>query len=126
MNSDRRDFLGAIAAGAAFGALPLSFDARRAFADRLPPGVVNETRTGLQSADWPDALAEARDEMAEELDLIARAPAAAELIDIARMRRLVAEWPDGGWDGAATATAYRSTLLRAIAAGHFLRTVGGG
>jgi hypothetical protein len=36
MSHDRRAFLGRLAAGAALGALPLSFDARRAFADPAP------------------------------------------------------------------------------------------
>ena len=98
--------------------------ARRAFADRLPPEVVGETRLGFQAADWFETMGAARGEIAAELNRIAASPAAAELIDVARLRRLVDDWPTGEWETEPILTAYRSTLLRGLAAGHFLRNVG--
>lgn len=99
--------------------------ARRAFADRLPRQVAEETRIGLQSADWFEALTGARGELAAELGRIAEVAQAAELIDVPRLRRLVDEWPGQGCDGEATTVAYQSTLLRAISAGQFIRSAGG-
>jgi hypothetical protein len=42
------------------------------------------------------------------------------------MRRLVEAWPDAGWDRWEVSEAYRTALLGAISAGHFIRRVSEG
>lgn len=95
--------------------------ARSAFADRLPRAVTGERRKGYQGVDWHEGVGGARSELAEEIERIAAAPAAAEAVDIVRMRRLVEDWPAEGWNDIAIVRRYRLGLLRGIAAGHFAR-----
>lgn len=99
--------------------------ARSAFADRLPAAVTGERRKGYQSADWHEGVGAARDALAEEVERIAAAPAAAETLDLLRMRRLVGDWPASGWNDIAFVRRYRLGLLRGIAAGHFARKASG-
>lgn len=95
--------------------------ARRAFADRLPRELLEEPRKGMQAPDWHEGLCAARSEIAEEAEAIAACPEAAEAIDSARMRRLVEEWPEGGWNERDVSGRYRLALLRGISAGRFIR-----
>jgi asparagine synthase (glutamine-hydrolysing) len=95
--------------------------ARTALADRLPARVLDERRTGLQAADWHEGLTEARDMIRLEIDRLAQVPAAAEALDLERMRDLVEDWPEDGWNSARTQARYRQALLRGCATGHFLR-----
>jgi asparagine synthase (glutamine-hydrolysing) len=99
--------------------------ARFAFADRLPPAVVGERRKGYQAADWHEGIAGARAALAEEVERIAAAPAAAETLDTLRMRRLLDEWPERGWNHIGTIQRYRAALLRGVSAGHFARRASG-
>jgi asparagine synthase (glutamine-hydrolysing) len=98
---------------------------RTAFADRLPPAIVDERRKGYQAADWYEGMTAARGVIAEELGRIAAfAPARASL-DTAKMERLVREWPAGGWTKQATIEKYRLALMRGVSAGHFVRKASG-
>lgn len=99
--------------------------ARRAFADRLPEEVTRERRRGYQSADWHEQLAVVRGEVAEELERIGASREAAEMIDIDRLRALIHNWPDGGWERPSIQREYRHVLLNGLAAGHFLRRCSG-
>ena len=99
--------------------------ARRALADRLPKQVLEETRTGLQVADWHEDLTAARDGVVDELDRLEACPAAAAALDLPRLRRLTENWPSGGWERGEVLVHYRYALLRAIAVGHFLRRATG-
>ena len=65
--------------------------ARRAFTDRLPPEVVGEHRRGFQGADWYVGMAAARNEIAAELDSFERCAGADALVDVARLRRALAD-----------------------------------
>jgi asparagine synthase (glutamine-hydrolysing) len=98
--------------------------ARRAFADRLPEAVVAEQKRGLQSADWKLGMANAHAAIGEELEALARNPHARDLIDIARLQRAHADWPDAEGNAKTTTSLYRYAMLRGLAAGHFLRKVG--
>lgn len=98
--------------------------ARRALADRLPPAVLEERRKGFQAADWSDALTAARPEIDAELERVAACAAAARVLDVERMRRLVDNWPLSGWGSAESIGAYRLGLTRGLAMGHFLRRLG--
>lgn len=100
--------------------------ARRAFADRLPPSVANERRKGWQGADWHEGLTAARTQLGEEIAHIARDPAAAALIDTARLQKMMNDWPAGGdWTREDVVERYRQALLRGVSAGHFMRSVAG-
>jgi asparagine synthase (glutamine-hydrolysing) len=99
--------------------------ARRALADRLPAAVLDAPLKGYQAADWHEGLTAARDEVAAEVErLIASAPAA-KALDAERMRQLVRDWPQAGWDRHEVMEPYRLALLRGISAGHFLRRAAG-
>ena len=94
--------------------------ARDAFADRLPPVILAETRKGLQAADGFEGFTRARHEAAEQVESLARIDAARDLLDIERMRRLVAAWPQGDWTSPLIQARYRLGLLRGLSAGRFL------
>jgi asparagine synthase (glutamine-hydrolysing) len=95
--------------------------ARHAFADRLPKQVLEETRRGLQVADWHEHLSAARDRMADEVDRLEACQAANTALDLPRLRQLITNWPSGGWERDEVVMPYRYALPHAISAGHFLR-----
>jgi asparagine synthase (glutamine-hydrolysing) len=100
--------------------------ARTAFADRLPPSILNERRKGYQAADWHEGLTAARAELGGELGRIAACQEAGATLDTAKMTRLADDWPADdlpteGWNGPATVEKYRLALLRGVSAGHFIR-----
>jgi asparagine synthase (glutamine-hydrolysing) len=99
--------------------------ARRAFADRLPSAVVSEGRKGYQAADWHEALATARGELAEEVERICGVPEIEQDIDMARMNALIADWPTDDWLNRRNVELYRLALLRGVSTGHFLRKMSG-
>ncbi len=100
--------------------------ARRAFADRVPAAVPIERRRGLQGADWHERLGAAKAQVSEEVARMDDCAPAARALDVGRLRRLVSNWPDTGWDTNEVVTSYRVALLRAVATGHFLRQASGG
>jgi asparagine synthase (glutamine-hydrolysing) len=51
---------------------------------------------------------------------------ARDCLDLPRLRRLVENWPQDGWQSQNTAAAYRYALLRSVATGRFIRYVEGG
>lgn len=95
--------------------------ARRALADRMPKIVLDKSLNGYQGADWHERLTTVRQEVGVELDRLGACPAAANAIDLPRLRRLVDNWPAGGWERDEVIQPYRLALLRAISGGHFLR-----
>ena len=95
--------------------------AKHALADRLPKLVLEEPRRGLQAADWHEKLTAVRDCLTAELDRLDACPPAAKVIDLLRMRRMVQNWPTGGWERDEVEVPYRGALLHAISTGHFLR-----
>ena len=97
--------------------------ARQAFDDRLPPQVIGEHRRGFQGADWHVGMSAARGEIAAELDSFERCAGADRLVDVARLRRALEDWPQGDWNDDAVSLLYRHAMLRGVAAGHFLRKV---
>jgi asparagine synthase (glutamine-hydrolysing) len=96
--------------------------ARRALADRLPPVVFDQVTTGLQGVDWHEGLTAAEDEARAEVSRLRAGPAAAALLDLDRLERLMARWPEGDWNGGQAFTSYRLALLRGLSAGRFIRT----
>jgi asparagine synthase (glutamine-hydrolysing) len=100
--------------------------ARRALSDRLPKLVLDEPRKGLQAADLHEQLTAARDLISAELDRLDACPLASKALDLARLHRLVENWPVGGWERDEVRDPYLLVLLRGISIGHFLRRVSGG
>ena len=99
--------------------------ARRAFSDRLPALVLNETRNGYQAADWHEGFRADWNNAKQELAAIARFPIAADMIDIDRMGRLLEDPALIKWGSAEVETSHRLALLRGLSAGHFLRRASG-
>jgi len=98
---------------------------RRAFADRLPPRILDERRKGYQGADWHEGLDAARAEVAVEIERLGACAPVDRTLDTARLKALVANWPADGWERQERVERYRLALLRGIAAGHFLRKASG-
>jgi len=107
------------------GGMPRAL-ARRALADRVPRSVSEALPRGLQSADWHVQLTAARPQLASELARLAACPQADRLLDLDRLQRLVDDWPEGGWETGKIVSQYRTGLLCAVSAGHFLRRTAGG
>lgn len=99
--------------------------ARRALVDRLPKVVLEESRRGLQAADWHEHLSKARVGVLGELDRLEASPLANRALDLTRLRKMVENWPVGGWERDEVMVPYRLALLRAISTGHFLRRATG-
>jgi asparagine synthase (glutamine-hydrolysing) len=97
----------------------------RAMEGVLPAAVLEEPRRGLQSADWHVAMGDARDEIASEIERLARSPLASEALDLPRMRRMVENWPSGGWGRRDIRHPYSIALSRGLTVGRFIRQVEG-
>jgi asparagine synthase (glutamine-hydrolysing) len=93
----------------------------RALADRLPECVLTERRKGVQAIDWHEGLSASRDYLREEIERLQNVPAAAAILDLARLRNMVDDWPAEGWHTTKTTDSYRSALMRGVVNGHFLR-----
>lgn len=98
---------------------------RRALNGRVPDAVLDSPR-GYFGADWHEALSRDRQTLAREIDRLAANGPAARALDIAKMRKLVENWPTEGWESPEIFTAYRLGLLRGVSAGHFLLKASGG
>jgi asparagine synthase (glutamine-hydrolysing) len=100
--------------------------ARRLFADRLPPEILNEHRRGEQAPNWFESLNARKPVIEEEVSRIEASHIASRLIDVPRLKALVAEWPRDADDAEGRAREYRHALDRAIHTGAFIRWVEGG
>jgi asparagine synthase (glutamine-hydrolysing) len=98
---------------------------RRAFAGRLPPEVIHLKGRGYQAVDWHEGLTAARGALGEEIARLGECGPAAAAIDLPRLRRLVENWPQAGWEKEEVTALYRLALLRAVSTGHFLRKASG-
>jgi asparagine synthase (glutamine-hydrolysing) len=105
--------------------IPRSF-ARRVLADRLPPEILDERRRGANAPTWFRALDETRDEIAAAIDRLEGSPLASRLIDLPRLKRLMAQWPKDANEAEARKNEYRLVLARGVHAGRFVRWVEGG
>jgi asparagine synthase (glutamine-hydrolysing) len=94
--------------------------ARRAMAGRLPPGTLGRTQRGRQSADWYVNLGAVRGRMAAQVNELQNSPLASRMLDLARMRRLIADWPSSGFDGVDISSSHHIALTRGFSVGRFL------
>ena len=95
--------------------------ARRVFADRLPPEIVNERRFGAQNAGWFCHLDARRDAIAVDLDDIAQSPRVRQLIDLPRLQRLFEDWPADEASAQARMSEYLTVFNRGVYIGRFIR-----
>lgn len=96
--------------------------ARAAMSDRLPVSIVQRTRRGEQLPEWLDVMTTARAEIAAELDHAEAHATSRELIDVERLRALVARWPERSKNGDPEVVRdYRLALFRALLVSRYLR-----
>lgn len=100
--------------------------ARRVLADRLPPSIATETRRGLQCPEWYDVVSARRDEMIAAVERIERSPLASQVVDVPRMKALLADWPADAEAAKGRKQVLGHALQRGIAMGGFLRWYEGG
>ncbi len=93
--------------------------AREGLADRLPRAVRQGRTRGFQAADWYMGLPV--EQLAAEVEVLARDAEASRLLDIPRLRDLVAAWPEADWSQMATHNLYRGGMLRALAFADFIK-----
>jgi asparagine synthase (glutamine-hydrolysing) len=101
---------------------------RQVLAERAPREVLDNRRRGYQAADWHEWLDKAREDVNDEIARIEMFDPTAELIDVARLRSLVDNWPQPGsreWNDADAIADYRCCLLRSISAASFMRQAAG-
>jgi len=101
---------------------------RQILADRAPAAVLDNHKKGLQATDWHESLQGARQEAADQIERIEMFDPTNEVIDVARLKQLLADWPEPGsdrWDDEGTEADYRYGLLRAISTASFMRKAAG-
>jgi asparagine synthase (glutamine-hydrolysing) len=98
--------------------------ARAALADRVAPAVLSARQKGYQSADWHEGLSRDVAGAARLIEAMAADETASRLIDVERLRALIRDWPDSGWDDPRIMGAYRIGLLKGLTAGHFILAAG--
>ena len=97
--------------------------AKAALSDRLPAAVLEERSKGYQASDWHEGLTRDRLRVAALIGEIASDAEAASVIDVDALRAWEAAWPNGGWEQLSVMARYRTALLQALSAGHFMGTM---
>jgi asparagine synthase (glutamine-hydrolysing) len=105
--------------------VPRSF-ARRVLADRLPREIIDERRHGANIPTWFRSLEARRADIAREIDRLEASPLARRLLDLPRLKRLMAQWPKDEQAAEYRFGEYRLALTGGLHAGRFIRWVEGG
>lgn len=95
--------------------------ARRMLHGMVPDMVLNERRTGLQSADWPLRMERQRAELLAELDQLALDPAMARRFNLATLREPLERGPLAMRMNSADAARLGNGLVRALTTARFIR-----
>lgn len=100
--------------------------ARRLLRGKIPDPVLDESRRGLQAADWHLRLGRERMELRAEIDRLSHDPAMAARFDLKRFRSALDAWPKQSpvGDSNATATLWLA-LPRVLATARFIQYVEG-
>jgi hypothetical protein len=61
---------------------------------RLPSIVLNQSKVGMQAADWYPRLTRDRNNIAKELKRLAENPEVASIIDMQRLHAIMENWPE--------------------------------
>ncbi len=105
--------------------VPRSF-ARQVLADRLPREIIDERRRGMNRPTWFRTLEARRANIARDIERLEASPLARRLLDLPRLKRLMAEWPKDEQAAQERRLDYRLVLARGIHVGRFVRWVEGG
>jgi asparagine synthase (glutamine-hydrolysing) len=105
--------------------IPRSF-ARKVFADRLPREIVDERLRGSNTPTWFRFLDARRQDIAADIDRLENSPTARRLIDLPRLKRLMAQWPKDEDTAEMRREEFRFALARGVHVGRFVRWVEGG
>jgi asparagine synthase (glutamine-hydrolysing) len=105
--------------------VPRSF-ARRVLADRLPREIIDERRRGASNPTWFRSLNAKRADLARDIERMEASPLARRLIDLPRLKRLMAQWPKDEQAAESRVGEYRFALARGVHVGRFIRWVEGG
>jgi asparagine synthase (glutamine-hydrolysing) len=105
--------------------VPRSF-ARRVLADRLPREIIAERRHGVNAPTWFRSLDSDRGEIARDIESLEVSPLASKLIDLPRLKRLMAQWPKDEQSAQDRVGEYKFALARGVHVGRFVRWVEGG
>jgi len=89
-------------------------------AGRLPPSVLANRLRGLQAADWFERSTGVRGRIAADVARFERSDLARRALDLARMRRLVEQWPAAGASDDSLMLDYNCVLERGLMVGRFL------
>jgi len=100
--------------------------ARRVFADRLPPSILHERRRGANRPTWFRSLTAVRPQLAADIERLEGSPLASRLLDLPRLKRLIADWPENDNEAEKRKGEYRLALARGVHVGRFIRWVEGG
>jgi asparagine synthase (glutamine-hydrolysing) len=100
--------------------------ARQVFADRLPQSILAERRRGANNPTWFRSLSLGRDELAADVERLETSKLAKQLLDLPRLKRLLAEWPKSANEAETRQKEYRAALSRGVHVGRFIRWVEGG
>jgi asparagine synthase (glutamine-hydrolysing) len=93
---------------------------RRAMVGRLPASTLSSRRRGRQSADWYVNMGAVRGRMAEEVERLQSSPLASRMLDLARMRSLIENWPSSGFERLDVNRSHHIALSRGFSVGRFL------
>ena len=94
--------------------------ARRAMVGRLPASTLRSKQRGRQSADWYVNMGAVRGRMAAEVERLQSSPLASRMLDLARMRSLIENWPSSGFERLDVNRSYHIALSRGFSVGRFL------
>jgi len=95
---------------------------RRAMVGRLPESTRTRSVRGQQGADWYLTVEEALPAFRRELPLIEASPVARHFLNLERLKKLLATWPESGHESAAVTDPWNFALTRGIALGYMLRS----
>jgi asparagine synthase (glutamine-hydrolysing) len=95
-------------------------------ADRLPREIIDERRHGANIPTWFRSLEARRADIAREIDRLEASPLARRLLDLPRLKRLMAQWPKDEQAAEYRFGEYRLALTGGLHAGRFIRWVEGG
>src|SRR6202012_19488 len=94
--------------------------ARRSMAGRLPPATLQRTQRGRQSADWHVNMSAVRGRMSAGGEGLRGSPLASRMLDLARMRSLIKNWPSSGFERQDLNYSHHIALTRGFSVGRFL------
>jgi asparagine synthase (glutamine-hydrolysing) len=100
--------------------------ARKVLADRLPREIIDERRRGTNNPTWFRSLNARRAEIARDIERLEASPLARRLLDVPRLKRLMAQWPKDEQAAESRRNEYQLALARGIHVGRFVRWVEGG